>query len=159
MIRFSVAPSAAADPPAAADAPAGAADAAGVAPGPRGLQILIVDDNEDAADLLSAILEQLGHATRVAYDAHRALALFDELPPDLAVLDIGLPEIDGYELARRLRGRAGSLPLHLIALTGYGQPSDKERAARAGFDAHFVKPVSIDALQALIATRQPSDRS
>jgi CheY-like chemotaxis protein len=87
----------------------------------------------------------------VAHDARAALQMFDELAPDVALLDIGLPEIDGYELARRLRARAGERPLHLLALTGYGQASDRERATRAGFDAHLVKPISLAALQALIA--------
>ena len=113
-------------------------------------RILVVDDNEDAADLLSAVLEQLGNTTRVAHDATSALALLDEFDAECAVLDIGLPVIDGYELARRLRQRPGQR-LRLIALTGYGQQSDRERAKRAGFDAHLVKPVAIDALQALIA--------
>ncbi|MBV8757401.1 MAG: response regulator [Deltaproteobacteria bacterium] len=116
---------------------------------PRGRRIMVVDDNEDAAELLSAVLEQLGNTTRVAHDADGALAIVDEFAPDLAVLDIGLPIVDGYELARRLRQRPQRMSL--IALTGYGQSSDKERASKAGFDAHLVKPVAIDALQALIA--------
>ncbi len=115
----------------------------------RGRRIMVVDDNEDAADLLAEVLEQLGNSTRVAHDAGGALAIVDEFDPELAVLDIGLPVIDGYELARRLRERPRKLGL--IALTGYGQSSDKARAAEAGFDAHLVKPVAIDALQALIA--------
>jgi signal transduction histidine kinase len=117
----------------------------------RGRRILVVDDNEDAADLLSAVLEELGNTTRVAHDASGALAIFDEFDPELAVLDIGLPVIDGYELARQLRDRRSAHPLGLIALTGYGQPSDKALASEAGFDAHLVKPVAISALQALIA--------
>jgi CheY-like chemotaxis protein len=115
---------------------------------PRGRRIMVVDDNEDAADLLSMLLEQLGNTTRVAHDADQALALANEFVPDLAVLDIGLPVVDGYELARRLRARG--VPIHLIALTGYGQPSDKERAAKAGFDAHLVKPVAMTALREVI---------
>ncbi len=115
----------------------------------RGRRIMVVDDNEDAAELLSAVLEQLGNTTRIAHDATDALALVDEFDPELAVLDIGLPLIDGYELARRLRERPRRLSL--IALTGYGQSSDKARATEAGFDAHLVKPVAIAALQALIA--------
>ena len=115
----------------------------------KGRRIMVVDDNEDAAELLSEVLQQLGNTTRVAHDANGALALVDEFEPELAVLDIGLPIMDGYELARRLRERPGKLGL--IALTGYGQSSDKARATEAGFDAHLVKPVAIAALQALIA--------
>jgi len=115
----------------------------------KGRRIMVVDDNEDAAELLSEVLQQLGNTTRVAHDASDALALVDEFEPELAVLDIGLPVMDGYELARRLRERPGRLSL--IALTGYGQSSDKARATEAGFDAHLVKPVAIAALQALIA--------
>jgi CheY-like chemotaxis protein len=125
------------------------------APPPRGRRIMIVDDNEDAADLLSTLLEQHGNTTRVAHDARDALRIAEEFTPDLAVLDIGLPEIDGYELARRLRDRFGYRAISLIALTGYGQASDRERATSAGFDAHLVKPVALDTLQALIATLAP----
>jgi CheY-like chemotaxis protein len=133
-------------PPAAEPRPAPAAHRAPQAVGHR---IMVVDDNEDAADLLSELLEQLGNMTRVAHDAEQAIHLADEFAPDLAVLDIGLPVIDGYELARRLRERAGRR-MHLIALTGYGQASDKEQAARAGFDAHLVKPVGMGALRDVI---------
>lgn len=113
-------------------------------------KIMVVDDNEDAAELLAAVLESLGNETRVAHDAHRALAIVEEFQPDLAVLDIGLPVMDGYELARQLRQITSLRDVRLIALTGYGQASDKERAVNAGFDAHMVKPVAVDALQVLI---------
>lgn len=113
-------------------------------------RIVVVDDNEDAADLLSVLLEQLGNSTRIAHDARAALVVVEEFVPDLAVLDIGLPEIDGYELARRLRRLPCAKQLRLVALTGYGQPSDRERALAAGFDAHLVKPVAVDALEAVI---------
>ena len=96
------------------------------------------------------LLEELGNTTRVAHDAEGAIEVANEFAPDLAVLDIGLPQVDGYELARRLRAR-GDMKLHLIALTGYGQPSDNERATRAGFDAHLVKPVSMTALRDTIS--------
>ncbi|MEJ7596964.1 MAG: ATP-binding protein [Kofleriaceae bacterium] len=128
-------------------------------PRATGCKIMVVDDNEDAADMLSILLEQLGNTTRVAHDAFDALRIVEEFSPDLAVLDIGLPVMDGYELARRIRQRPSAEPMALVALTGYGQPSDKETAAQAGFDAHLVKPIGIDALEAVIArlTRpQPS---
>jgi CheY-like chemotaxis protein len=112
-------------------------------------KIMVVDDNQDAADLLSLALEQLGDTTRVAHDANAALAIVEEFAPDVAVLDIGLPIMDGYELARLLRSRPDHGP-RLIALTGYGQNADRERAADAGFDAHLVKPVEIATLRRLI---------
>jgi signal transduction histidine kinase len=115
----------------------------------RGRRIIVVDDNQDAADLLSIALEQLGNTTRVAHDAEAALRVVEEFNPEFAVLDIGLPEIDGYELARRLRQRPGE-KIRLIAVTGYGQDSDKERAVDAGFDAHLVKPVQITTLRSVI---------
>ncbi|MGE3547100.1 MAG: ATP-binding protein, partial [Kofleriaceae bacterium] len=128
-------------------------------PEPRvsGRKIMVVDDNEDAAELLAVLLEQLGNTTRVAHDASCALQILDEFAPELAVLDIGLPLVDGYELARQIRNRTSTPSPHLIALTGYGQPADRERAQRAGFDAHLVKPVGIDALQALMAELGSSD--
>jgi signal transduction histidine kinase len=116
---------------------------------PSGHKIMVVDDNVDAADLLALALDHLGNTTRVAHDAESALAMVGEFAPELAVLDIGLPVIDGYELARRLRGLPGC-PRRLIALTGYGQESDRERAVRAGFDAHLVKPVEIETLKSVI---------
>jgi signal transduction histidine kinase/CheY-like chemotaxis protein len=115
---------------------------------PGGRRIIVVDDNQDAADLLSIALEQLGNTTRVAHDAEAALQVIDEFRPEVAVLDIGLPVVDGYELARLLRQRGKRI--RLIAVTGYGQESDKERAVNAGFDAHLVKPVHIDRLRTVI---------
>src|SRR5262245_44821880 len=100
--------------------------------GAMGHRILVVDDNQDAADLLAEYLEALGHTTRVAYDGSAALRVADELKPDLVLLDIGLPVMDGYEVARRLRERHANSGLRLVALTGYGQDSDKQRAFAAG---------------------------
>jgi signal transduction histidine kinase len=136
--------------------PAAAASAAvpsGAAPpaercGPAGRRILVVDDNEDAAELLATLLERMGHATRIAHDGAGALAVAAAFAPEIAVLDIGLPGMDGYQLAGRLR--AAGRPVRLIALTGYGQASDRERAIAAGFDAHLVKPIAIDALETVI---------
>jgi len=112
-------------------------------------RILIVDDNEDAADLLAEWLAEAGHATRVAYDAPSALKLAGEFNPEIALLDIGLPVMDGYELARRLREQKND-GLRLIAITGYGQASDRDHALDAGFDAHLAKPVSFDKLAATL---------
>ena len=113
-----------------------------------GRRIMVVDDNHDAADLLSTLLERMGNTTRVAHDAHAALQMADEFAPEVAVLDIGLPVMDGYELARRLR--QGPRAMRLIALTGYAQESDRRRAAEAGFDAHLVKPVGLATLEAVL---------
>ena len=135
-------------------APPAAEEAAEATPAPvpraSGRRIMVVDDNQDAADLLSMLLERLGNTTRVAHDAHAALRMADEFAPEVAVLDIGLPVMDGYELARRLREQPHDRQLRLIALTGYAQESDKRRAAEAGFDAHLVKPVGLDTLEAVL---------
>jgi PAS domain S-box-containing protein len=136
---------------------AGAAGAqpAAARPEAAALRILVVDDNEDAADLLSSLLEALGHATKVAHDGPTALHAAESFSPELALLDIGLPVMDGYELAQRLRRQLAGRCLRLVAVTGYGLDSDRERAHAAGFDAHLVKPVSIDRLRRIIAELCP----
>ncbi len=113
-------------------------------------RILVVDDNSDAADMLAILLEQLGHTICVANDGQAALALLDDNRPEVAVLDIGLPGMDGYELARRMRAHPLTQKTRLIALSGYGQSSDKELSAQAGFDAHMVKPVAFGDLEVMI---------
>ena len=115
---------------------------------PRGL--LIVDDNEDAAAVLKELLSGTGHAVRIAHHPHEALRLFDAHAPDVALVDIGLPTMDGYELVRALRARAGGTVTKFIALTGYGSAADKDRAHAAGFDAHLVKPIAPEQLERLI---------
>jgi CheY-like chemotaxis protein len=113
-----------------------------------GDSILVVDDNCDAADLLGDLLDSLGYQVRVAHDGPAALALLPGYTPQAALLDIGLPQMDGYQLARELRER---LPgIHMIAITGYGQEHDRERALAAGFAAHLVKPVSIVQVRELL---------
>jgi signal transduction histidine kinase/ActR/RegA family two-component response regulator len=106
------------------------------------VRVLVVDDNVDLAELLSEALTVEGFQTAVAHDAHGALAQWREFEPHAAVLDVGMPELDGYELARLLRAEHGGQAT-LIAATGYGQASDRSRSAEAGFDFHFVKPVSV----------------
>jgi CheY-like chemotaxis protein/two-component sensor histidine kinase len=112
-------------------------------------RIVIVDDNEDAALLLGELLRTFGHEVVTAHDPESALRVIGDFEPDVAVLDIGLPGMDGYELARELRAR--SHRCRLVALTGYGQESDRERAMAAGFDGYLVKPVSLPALLAFVA--------
>ncbi len=108
-------------------------------------RVLVVDDNEDAAEMIASGLRALGHEVQVAHDGPQALNKVRGFSPEIAVLDIGLPVMDGYELARALRTRLTPLP-KLIAVTGYGQESDRERTREAGFDVHLVKPIDLDEL-------------
>jgi PAS domain S-box-containing protein len=131
---------------AAADRPAerAAADA------PAGTRVLLVEDNPDTADSMVLLLEMLGHRVDLAPDGTSALALVTARVPEVMLVDIGLPDIDGYEVARRVRADASLSPVLLVALTGYGQREDRERAFAAGFDHHFVKPVDPDELNAFL---------
>jgi len=113
-------------------------------------RILIVDDNADAANSLSELLKMDGHTTQPVFSAEDALSNAESFAPDVVLLDIGLPRIDGYEVARRLRRISLTGPT-IVALTGYGQAEDRERAQAAGFDAHLVKPVDLAALTRLLA--------
>jgi PAS domain S-box-containing protein len=116
----------------------------------EGYRMLVVDDSKDGADSLVLILEMLGAEVRVAYDAPSALDVLDNYSPSVMLLDIGLPGMDGYELARRVRQRPGGSDAMLIALTGWGQAEDRERSAKAGFDRHLVKPLEIDDLMSVL---------
>ena len=107
--------------------------------------ILVVDDNRDAADSLAMLLQFEGRQTLCAYSGEAALQQVATFEPQLVLLDIGLPGLDGYEVARRLK--ADFPKLRVIALSGYGQVEDRQRSAAAGFDAHLVKPVDLDALK------------
>jgi signal transduction histidine kinase len=115
-------------------------------------RVLVVDDNRDAANALAEALEHSGHVVRVAYDGPAALRAAAEFRPRLALLDLGLPELDGYEVARQLRESRRDDPLVLVAITGYGQDADRKRSAQAGFDRHLVKPVSVDDVLALASS-------
>jgi len=114
-------------------------------------RILIVDDNEDARMLLCDVLTTIGHDVRTAGDGPSALAAVKDFVPDVAILDIGLPVMDGYELAGRLRAELGRSP-RLIALSGYGQPGDQAKSAAAGFERHLVKPVDLKSLLDTVAS-------
>jgi CheY-like chemotaxis protein len=116
------------------------------------LRVLIVDDNEDAAEMLSAALSAAGHETAVAGDGPAALALAATFRPGVALLDIGLPVMDGFELAQHFRTHDDPAlrTVRLVAVTGYGQDHDRRRSASAGFDEHLVKPVDLDRLAAVI---------
>ncbi len=113
-------------------------------------RLLLVDDNVDSAHGLERLLQRRGFRVQVVHDGPQALKQAKAAPPDVALLDIGLPGMDGYEVARRLRTEAGCVNTFLIALTGYGQEDDRARARASGFDAHFVKPVDFPALLRLL---------
>lgn len=110
------------------------------------LRILVVDDNQDAAESLQMVLEMQGHDVLVAHDGRKALEIASRERPDLVLLDIGLPGLDGYEVAARLRQDPATAEARLVALTGYGHEESRQRALAAGFDAHFAKPVAVGAL-------------
>jgi CheY-like chemotaxis protein len=112
-------------------------------------RILLVDDNADAAVTLSSLLDTLGATVRVAHNGPEALSAFDVFHPDAVLLDIGMPDMDGYEVARRLRA-ADHNGVLLIALTGWGQEHDQERARAAGFDHHMIKPPNLEMLRAVL---------
>ncbi len=114
-------------------------------------RLLVVDDNQDAADSLALLLKLRGHEVRVAYSGPAALAMTSQYAPDLVFLDIGMPGMDGYEVARRLRQRPGLEKVVLAALTGWGQQEDRRRTTEAGFDHHLVKPPEPKALESVLA--------
>jgi signal transduction histidine kinase/ActR/RegA family two-component response regulator len=127
----------------------GASSAGVQAPG--ALRVMVVDDNVDAAQMLAALLEVQGHAVCIEYDGKGALAHARRECPDVLLLDIGLPDMDGYELARRLRSQPESAGATLVALTGYGQSQDRKEAEQAGFDHYLVKPADLDQVNAVLA--------
>jgi signal transduction histidine kinase/CheY-like chemotaxis protein len=114
-------------------------------------RILIVDDNVDAASSLGLVLQLLGHDVQVVHNGAAAITLAEQFLPDVALLDIGMPGMDGYELARRLRATSQLQNIFLVAVTGYGQPDDRRRSHEAGIAAHLVKPLDLGAFQSLLA--------
>jgi len=113
--------------------------------------VLVVDDNQDAADMLASLVEHLGYEAMVAHDGASALRLVKARRPDVALLDIGLPGMDGYELAAHLRNEPTLKGLRILALTGHGLPKDRQRTAAAGFDAHLLKPLDAYALAKVLS--------
>ena len=113
-------------------------------------RVLVVDDNLDAAEGLAMLLTLKGHQVSTAYDGQGALDRARELQPDVVLLDIGLPRLDGFEVARRLREEHPRRRMLLVALTGYGQERDRLRAREAGFDHHLLKPVRLEMLEQLL---------
>jgi CheY-like chemotaxis protein len=118
-------------------------------------RVLVVDDNADAADTLADVLRRVGYEVAVAHDAPAALTIAAKFLPSIALLDIGLPVMDGYELARHLRELL-TTPPRLVAVSGYGHDADLARSRAAGFDVHLGKPVSLDVLVNVL-TSLPSD--
>jgi CheY-like chemotaxis protein len=116
-------------------------------------RIVAVDDYEDALESLAALLELTGHEVHTASDGEQALEIIEAQRPDVVILDIGLPGLNGYEVARRIRGQPWGRELLLIAMTGWGQDQDKQKAVEAGFDAHLTKPASSAALARLLRNR------
>jgi CheY-like chemotaxis protein len=116
----------------------------------RPVRVLVADDNRDAADSLQRVLAMYGHEVRVAYDGDTALRLGKEFRPKVAVLDIAMPGSDGYDVARAIRRQQGA-DITLVALTGWGQDTDRRRAIESGFDYHLVKPIDPDELNQLLA--------
>jgi CheY-like chemotaxis protein len=119
----------------------------------RSVRVLVVDDNQDSAEMVSEALAHLGHQVAVAHDGPGALERTAEFQPDVVLLDLGLPMMDGFEVARRLRD--GGSTVHLVAMTGYGQASDRDATRAAGFDAHLVKPVDLATLERAITRSAP----
>jgi CheY-like chemotaxis protein len=120
---------------------------------------LVADDNHDAAESLTLQLQLAGHDVRTVYDGLEALAVAKTFKPHIVLLDLGMPKMDGYETARKLRVRSWGKGAFLIALTGWGQEQDRERTSEAGFDVHLVKPVSESQLFHAIASGQKKRRT
>src|SRR5262249_32290990 len=114
-------------------------------------RILLVDDNADLVEVLAAVLIAGGHIVRVAYDGPSGLKVAAEFRPEVVFLDIGLPMLDGYEVARRMRQRPELERTVLIALSGYGEPRDRQQSKEAGFDRHLVKPADLERVDEVLA--------
>ncbi|HEY4309669.1 MAG TPA: PAS domain S-box protein [Pirellulales bacterium] len=125
-------------------------------PPKRTYRVLVVDDNQDSAVSLATLLKVRGYETNIAYDGPAAIELARSFGPDAILLDIGLPNIDGYEVARQIRNSERGKSMFLIAISGYGQEQDRRRSKEAGFDHHFVKPVDFTSLSSLLSERVPN---
>jgi two-component system CheB/CheR fusion protein len=117
--------------------------------------VLVVDDNRDSAESLAGLIAILGHEVEQAHDGRAALEAALRCTPDLVLLDLGMPGMSGYEVARRLRADGGTAATVLIALTGYGTDKDRQATREAGFDGHLVKPIDFHALEAILASLPP----
>ncbi len=118
---------------------------------PQHFRILVVDDNHDSALSLAMMLSIMGHETRTAHDGESAVATAESFLPDVVLLDIGLPKLNGYEVAQRIRENAWGQSMFLIAVTGWGQEEDRQRSSEVGLNVHMVKPVEPAALERLLS--------
>jgi two-component system, sensor histidine kinase len=116
-------------------------------------RVLIVEDNQDAGEMYRMLIELYGHEVLLAENGARGLEMLKSARPDVALVDIGLPVMDGYELARRFRAEPDAKRVYLVALTGYGSSSDVDRSRQAGFDLHMLKPVDPQELKSLLDSR------
>ena len=128
-----------------------APDIPAAAPSKTFCRVLVVDDNIDAAQTLADLLTMTGHEARLAYDGPGAVTAAVAWCPDVVLLDIGLPGLSGFEVAKRIRREAAHSAMVLVALTGYGQASDRQHALEAGFDHHLVKPADFDEVEKILA--------
>ena len=119
-------------------------------------KILVVDDNHDSALSMSMMLSIMGHETRTAHDGETAVATAETFLPDVVLLDIGLPKLNGYEVAQRIREKSWGASMYLIAVTGWGQEEDRQRSSEVGLNVHMVKPVEPAALEKLLAQLKTS---
>jgi len=119
-------------------------------------RILIVDDSCDVADSLARLLTTLGYEAKAVYDGQSAIQEAAEFQPDMAFIDIGMPGLDGYEVVRRIRQQRGHIHIILVALTGWSQAADIQRAYNSGFDLHIIKPMGVDTLKGLLTLLDPA---
>ena len=118
---------------------------------PRRFRILVVDDNHDSALSLAMMLSIMGHETRTAHDGESAVETAESFLPEVVLLDIGLPKLNGYEVAQRIRQQPWGVSMFLVAVTGWGQDEDRQRSSEVGLNLHMVKPVEASALEKLLA--------
>jgi CheY-like chemotaxis protein len=144
VVRLPVIPTAAPEPPSPAKQ---AGERTGSA-----LRVLVVDDNVPSADTMAMLMKELGHDVRTAYDGPKSLETAIAYRPDVVLLDIGLPGMNGYDVAKRIRQEPDLQDIVLIAVTGYGQASDRQHSQAAGFDHHLVKPADITQVEQILAT-------
>jgi two-component system CheB/CheR fusion protein len=123
-------------------------------PWPAGKRVVVIEDNHDGAEMLSLLLEHAGYEVYTAEDGKSGIELIERVAPNVALVDIGLPVMDGFEVARWVRTQSAHRDLYLLALTGYGQAGDRAAALQAGFDEHLVKPVDAEKLRQLMQGKE-----
>ena len=121
------------------------------------MKVLVVDDNHDAATSLSMLVSLLGHDVRTAFDGVEALDVANEFHPDLVLLDLGMPRMDGYEACRRLRAQPWCARTRVVAVTGWGRDDDRQKTRMAGFDQHLIKPVAPDVITGILTPQHSGE--